>query len=94
VRLLELIRTAPEWRDDDTSIYVVRSWSCDADAILISPSPETTEPIERHGVKYHYFLETFIAREVIEDYLASEQGRHASDRHLCQRVIAYAENDA
>ena len=87
MRLIELIEDASAWTDDDKTIYVARPWSCDADAILVSPAPDTTEPVERDGKRYGYFLETFIAREVIERLAGS-----ASQR--CQRLIHYAENDA
>ena len=87
MRLIELMDGASTWSDDDTTIYVARPWSCDADAVLVSPAPDTTEPVERDGALFDYFLETFIAREVIEGLAGSADQR-------CQRLIAYAENDA
>lgn len=87
MRLIELLQGEPSWTDDDTTIYVARPWSCDAEAMLVSPSPATTEPVERNGKLYDYFLETFITREVIE-------GLAGSAEELCQRLIDYAENDA
>ncbi|WP_324750431.1 hypothetical protein SH591_02820 [Sphingomonas sp. LY54] len=87
MRLIELIQGSSTWTGDDTTIYVARPWSCDADATLISPAPDTTEPVEQGGRLYDYFLETFIAREVIEGFAGSDEKR-------CQRLIDYAENDA
>jgi hypothetical protein len=87
MQLIELLEGASAWTDDDTTIYVTRPWSCDADAVLVSPAPATTEPVERNGKPYDYFLETFIAREVIEGLAGSTDQR-------CQRLIDYAENDA
>jgi isopenicillin N synthase-like dioxygenase len=87
MRLIELIASASDWTDDDTAIYVTRPWRGDADAILVSPAPDTTEPVERDGTHYDYFLETFIARDVLE-------GLDGSADDWCQRLIDYAENDA
>lgn len=92
MRLLELMDQVRRSDDDDTTIYVVRPWEPDAAAILVSPSPDTTEPIARDGSSYHYFLESFIAREVIEDY--SDEGAPASPYQVCMRLIHYAEHDA
>lgn len=43
--------------------------------MLLSPVPDTTEPMEQGGKLYDYFLETFIAREVIEGLAAVEAAR-------------------
>ncbi|OWQ97721.1 hypothetical protein [Sphingopyxis witflariensis] len=87
MRLVELITRASDWTDDDSTIYVAKPWSGDADAIVVSPAPDTTEPVERDGVKYDYFLETFIARDLLE-------GLNGSPDDRCQRLVDYAENDA
>jgi hypothetical protein len=87
MRLVELIARASEWMDDDTTIYVAQPWGRDADAILVSPAPDTTEPVERNGVHYDYFLETFIAGDILE-------GLNGSPDDWCRRLICYAENDA
>jgi hypothetical protein len=87
MRLIDLLGQRHEWQDDDTTIYVEQPWSCEADAILVSPSPEQTEPIKREGRTYEYFLETFIIGEVFEGYSASED-------QFCERLIRYAIYDA
>lgn len=87
MRLIELIEGSSTWIDDDTTIYVARPWSCDADAMLVSPAPDTTEPLEMGGKFFDYFLETFIARDVVEALAGTAEKR-------CQRLIDYAENDA
>jgi hypothetical protein len=40
----------------------------DAEAVLVTPAPNTTEPIQRGETSYDYFIEFIIAREFIEDY--------------------------
>ena len=91
--LIELLQQSDEWEEEAT-IYVARPWSYDADAILVSPEPDTTAPVERNSTAYEYFLETVIAREFMEDYAASDEGTLSSAERRCERLIAYAENDA
>lgn len=92
--LLELLAHATDWADDDTTIYAEKPWRCGSEAMLVSPSPETTEPIEQDGRSYVYFLETFIAREFMEGWEASQEGSEASADQRCERLIGYAVNDA
>ncbi len=87
MQLVDLLGQRPEWNDDDTTIYVEQPWSCEADAVLVSPSPGRTEPIERDGRTYEYFLETFIVRELTG-------GCSGSERELCERLVRYAIDDA
>ena len=94
MQLLELLKRVEQWNDDDTTIYVEPPWSPDAEAILVTPAPETTEPIERDDRRYHYFLETIIAREFLDGFTASDGGSAASEKQRCERLISYAENDA
>ena len=86
MRLIDLLGQRRDWLDDDTTIYVEQPWSCEADAILVSPSPERTDPIEREGRAYEYFLETFIIGEVFEGYSSTET-------EFCERLIRYAIDD-
>ncbi|TFI58407.1 hypothetical protein E2493_09730 [Sphingomonas parva] len=94
MKLIELVEQAAGWEDDDTTIYVSKPWTIDAEATLVCPAPDETSPIERDGRVYHYFLETFIAREFQKDYAASVEGRDASTLQVCEWLISYAENDA
>ncbi|OJW76652.1 MAG: hypothetical protein BGO57_10325 [Sphingomonadales bacterium 63-6] len=87
MRLIELIAEASGWANDITTIYVEQPWSCEANAILVSPAPDTTDPVKRDGRHYEYFIETFIARDVIEGLIGSIEER-------CQRLISYAQNEA
>lgn len=87
MRLVELIMQASGWTDEISTIYVTEPWSCEAEAILVSPAPDTTEAIERDGLCYRYFLETFIAREVMDRLGCASKER-------CERLIDYAQNDA
>lgn len=92
--LIELLQSASTWNDDDASIYLAHPWSCEADAIVIQPAPDTTEPVQRDATSYSYFLETLIARDFIESYATSAEGASATTRERCERLIRYAEDDA
>jgi hypothetical protein len=88
--LIELLALRSQWTDDAT-IYVARPWSCEADAKLITPSPDTTDPLINMGTQYDYFLETSIARDFIDDLVAASA---PSAREICERLIRYAIDDA
>jgi hypothetical protein len=93
MQLLELLKQAEEWDNEEATIYVVEPWSYSAESIIVSPAPDTIEPIEYNGQQYQYFLETSIARDFIEDYAASDEGRNTSAKQRCERLIYYAHHD-
>ena len=94
MRLIEIIRSPDLGNDDDMTIYVARPWASDAEAILVNPAPEQTDPIERNGRSFDYFLEAFIARDFLEDLAASGTMEGASEQQRCERLIRYAGTDA
>jgi hypothetical protein len=94
VQLIELLRQAHLGDDDEATIYVARPWSPEAEAIVVSPAPDATNPIEQDGQTFDYFLEAFIAQEFLEDLAASNDAEAASDKQRCERLILYAEADA
>ena len=91
MRLIELLRHVSDWNDDDTTIYLSLPWLSEAKAILVTPAPEDTAPVVRDGISYQYFMETFIAREFVEDYALSDA---ATEEEQCKRLIQYAQDDA
>jgi hypothetical protein len=93
VRLIELVRRAATWVDDDV-IYVEAPWSPDADAVFVVAEGRGAESVTFHAKQYDYFLETFIARDFLEDYAASTEGVSATEREQCECLIRYARDDA
>jgi hypothetical protein len=91
--LIELLRKAADWDDGDV-IYVSAPWSPDADAVFVVTEGSGAESVTFHGRQYDYFLETFIARDFLEDYAASVEGASATEHARCDRLIKYALNDA
>jgi hypothetical protein len=94
VKLIEILRRDDIGEDEYATIYVARPWSPEADAIVVSPAPTATGPVEQDGRTFDYFLEGFLAQEFLEDLVASGEFEGASEKQLCERLIGYAEADA
>lgn len=94
VKLIEILRLDDIAADEEATIYVARPWSPDADAIVVSPAPTLTDPIERDGRAFDYFLEGFLAQDFLEDLVASGEFEGASEWQLCERLVRYAQMDA
>jgi hypothetical protein len=89
MKLRELLRGRRDWSDDET-IYAVEPWGGDAEALLSSGTPDTTCRIVQGGKSYAYFLESFIARDFLDDLDAPDDAGEAA----CERLIRYAIYDA
>ncbi|PWR22883.1 hypothetical protein [Zavarzinia aquatilis] len=89
MNLREVLRFQRDWSEDET-IYAVGPWSADADALLSSEPPGTTDPIIQSGKPYAYFLEGFIARDFLDDLDAPDDVSET----VCERLIRYAIDDA
>jgi len=77
--------------DDDATIYAVEPWSRDSEAAVALESPEggLSSIAANRGMRY--FLEVFIAKELLNG-LEKNSARSAEDR--CERLIQYARNDS
>jgi len=87
MKLLNVVATLDQF-DPEATIYAVEPWTSASQAILVSPGPDSSEPIERNGTIYSYFLEVFIAREFLEGFGVNDF------KIACDRLIQYAVNDA
>ena len=94
MQLIEVLRQPDLGDDDGATIYVAQPWSPGAQAIVVSPAPDTTAPIERYGESFDYFLEAFIAQQFLEDLGATDKLDTASEKQRCERLILYAKTDA
>lgn len=91
-RLGDLIDSLSEFDNADT-IYAAAPWT-EASEATVAREPDAgglPEEVANAGLKY--FLEVSIARDFVEDWLASLDIRPSSPA-ICQRVIDYAVNDA
>lgn len=75
--------------DDDGVIFAREPWVLDADAIIMSSdNPESRQDLAEKG--FHYFLEVFVAKEVLEVFENKQPSLEERERLL----IFYAVNDA
>jgi hypothetical protein len=94
MKLDEILRQRDFGEDEEATIYVERPWSVQAEAVLVSPAPESTAPLERDGRQFTYFIEAFIARQFLDDLAASGDTVEMSEVQRHERLIRYAETDA
>lgn len=78
----ELINTDP---DRPTVLYARRPWSSSSEALMLLLDDEPPS-----GSDFQYFLESFVAQEVLEAALDSD----LDDDKVFELILYYAENDA
>jgi len=94
MQLAEILRRTDLGDDEAAAIYVERPWAPDARAVVVSPAPRATTPLEREGRRFDYFLEACIACDFLEDLEESGEANGLSERQRHERLIRYAETDA
>jgi hypothetical protein len=94
VKLIRLIERLAELDDEDT-IYACEPWIEDSDAMVAREDPKAHYgvPLEAAEAGMEYFLEVFIAREVVEGWL-NNLDEKPTLAAICQTVIHYAIYDA
>jgi hypothetical protein len=90
--LAEAVGRLSEFDADDT-IYAAEPWTVDSNVIVAAEPPSGGLPDEaaEHGLKY--FLEISVASDFLEDWKNSLRDNPTTPA-ICQRLIAYAVNDA
>ncbi|MFW9928717.1 MAG: hypothetical protein ACFFD1_04950 [Candidatus Thorarchaeota archaeon] len=92
MNLVKLIEQLEEF-DDSMTIYAEKPWSPNSKA-LVEYEPETGSlPENAKAHKLSYFLEVFIARDFLNDWIASQNATPSLEAQ-CKRLISYALNDA
>jgi hypothetical protein len=86
MRLIDVVESLESISRDGT-IYAVGPWSWDSDAVVAREQDDGGIPAVAASQGMQYFLEVFIAKEVLED-------SQLSTRENCDRLIEYATNDA
>lgn len=69
-----------------------KKWEANSSVVVLPEKDQGGPPDDLSG--FEYFLEVFIAKEFIEDYL---KGQELNDRNIIEstnRIIRYAINDA
>jgi hypothetical protein len=88
--LSEVIRDL-ENHEAEATIYALEPWSEDSLAVVAFEPDGGGLPEEAKNLSY--FLEVFVARDFIEDWLPSLDSS-PTPQELCSRLIQYATNDA
>ena len=92
-KLIDIISKLSSYEDDELTIYVVEPWTCDSNAIIAQEPEEGGIPPEAKGIEATYFIEIFIAIDVLEGWKANVK-REIPLREQCERLIYYAIYDA
>ena len=92
VRLVDAITLWPHWGRNQT-LYLTEPWAADATLIIETVLPDDTLPVVRNGTRFSYFIEAQIAREFLEDFIASLP-ELPSPRTSAERLVRYAMDDA
>jgi hypothetical protein len=91
MKFIELIRNLDALNEQST-IYASQPWS-DASEAIAAYEPEAGGiPAEAERLGLKYFLEVFIARNLIKDWTANCDTPSTTQR-TCARLIEYAAND-
>ncbi|PBB32743.1 hypothetical protein EOA60_04615 [Mesorhizobium sp. M1A.F.Ca.IN.020.06.1.1] len=92
-KLLDVVGRLSDFDEEDT-IYVSEPWTEDSDA-MVATAPDDTMVPPKAAAKagLTYFIEIFIAIEVIEGWIASQKEKPSLSA-ICDRLIYYATYDA
>lgn len=92
VNLLEAVKSLDS-HDHESTIYATAPWNAESRVVIVEPPEAGGLPNEAESICAEYFLEVFIAKEFLEDWRLSLNGRPTAEQE-CARVIQYAINDA
>ena len=78
------------------TIYASKNpaWQSDSEIILVHDPDGRTLPLTRDGVEFDYFLEVYLAKDVMRVWKQWHGDKTPSPEEMCAAVIYYAENDA
>lgn len=79
--------------DDELTIYAREPWTRDSEVILEVEPDEGGLPARAAKGGFAYFIEVFIASEILGDWSRS-LSIPPSEERMCDRLIQYAINDA
>ncbi|MDN4028667.1 hypothetical protein [Chryseobacterium gambrini] len=79
--------------DEDLIIFLKNMDDYKSEIILSYPEDDDNGIKEENGNKYHYLIEVFLAKEFIEDWVASLKSA-PSYEDIAKRLYEYGINDA
>lgn len=91
MKLIEVIKNIDSY-DVDMTIYAAKPWSSDSE-VVVDFEPEEGGLPESLPANVDYFLEVFIAKDFISDWISMMSSKPSLDA-ICDRLIEYAINDS
>ena len=79
--------------DAESTIYAMEPWTSSSSAIVAYEPTSGGLPESANELGLKYFLEVFLAKEILEDWAATLPAK-PDDLKKCRRLIDYAVNDA
>ena len=92
VTLIEIIRDLDSF-DSEGIICATKPWTENSPAIVVVDPQARRLPPEAEKLGMDYFLDVFIAREFLEDWMATLD-YESTLQQKCARLIKYALTDA
>lgn len=90
--LMEVIRELESF-DNEGIICATKPWTENSQAIVVVEPEARRIPVEAEKLGMAYFLDVFIARDFLEDWIGNLDAE-PTPREKCARLIQYAINDA
>tara|TARA_R110002012_G_scaffold18201_3_gene67085 strand:+ start:1413 stop:1679 length:267 start_codon:yes stop_codon:yes gene_type:complete len=88
MNLLEIIEVLDE-QDSHSTIWISSEYDWSANSnVIVALEPEDGSKPNSVGKKFEYFLEVFIAKEILEEF------ENKTPFEKTKRIIEYAVNDA
>jgi hypothetical protein len=92
ITLIDIIRDLDSF-DNEGIICATKPWTESSHAIVVIEPQARRLPAEAEKFGMSYFLDVFIAREFLEDWIANLDASPTLQQR-CARLIQYAINDA
>lgn len=82
LKLIDVVANLASY-DEDLTIYVTKPWTCQSEAVMALEPDQGGLPHEAASRSAEYFIEVFIANELLEGWIASE-ARPTSAQEQCE----------
>ncbi len=91
-KLMDVVQNLSSF-DPELTIYVVKPWTCDSDALVAREVDGGGIPLEAKSSGATYFIEVAVAKDFLDGWASTER-RVVTTRERCERLIHYAVYDA
>jgi hypothetical protein len=87
-KLIDIVANLGSY-DAELTIYAAKPWTCDTEVVVAREPARGGLPPEAESRGAEYFIEVSVAKELLEDWTATE-GARSTERERCERLIHYA----